>query len=106
MFWYVLIAMLAAFGSVCLLWCLYGCFLGRISGCALVCICDGSREENVLLRYHQLRGTGLLRCPLVLTGSTLTPRQRQILQRRYPGVEFCTLEQLPRFLEMENDGFD
>ena len=106
MVWYFLIGMLAAFGCVCLLWCLYGCFLGRVTGCALVCLCDGTREEALILRYSQLRGAGLLRWPLFLAGSPLTPRQQQILQRRHPGIEFCTLEQLPQLLEMENDHLD
>ena len=103
MFWYFVVGMLAAFGMLSLLWCLYGCFLGRVTGCALVCLCDGSREEALVLRYHQLRGAGLLRCPLLLTGSPLTVREQEILQRRYPGTYFCTIEQLPQLLEMEID---
>ena len=103
MFWYFVAGGLAAFGALSLLWCLYGCFLGRVTGCALVCLCDGSREEGLLLRYSQLRAVGLLRCSLLLVDCPLTAREQEILQNRHPGTRFCTMEHLPQILEMEID---
>ena len=103
MVWYFIVGVLAAFGLVCIGWMLYGCLLGRTRGGVLICLCDGCREEALLLRYSQLRSVGLLHCPLILTDSSLSPREQEILLRRHPGLEFCTMEQLPRRLEMEND---
>lgn len=106
MAWYFVIGALAAFGLVCIFWILYGCLLGRTQGGILICICDGSREADLLLRYSQLRGAGLLHCPLILADSLLTPREQEILCRRHPGVEFCTMDALPERLEMERTTFD
>ena len=103
MAWYFVVGALAAFGLVCILWILDGCLLGRTKGGVLVCLCDGYREEALLLRYSQLRSAGLLHCPLILANSHLSPREQEILQRRHPGVEFCTMEQLPQRLEMEKN---
>lgn len=106
MVWYFVIGVLAAFGMICILWMLYGGLLGRTQGGVLVCLCDGSREEALLLRYSQLRSAGLLCCPLILADSSLSLREQEILCRRHPGVEFCTMEQLPQRLEMEKDRCD
>ena len=104
--WYFLIGVLAAFGVVCILWILYGGLLGKTTGGVLVCLCDGSREEALLLRYSQLRSAGLLSCPLILADSSLSLREQEILCRRHPGVEFCTMAQLPGRLEMDKDRCD
>lgn len=106
MVWYFIIGALAAFGLMSLLWILYGSLLGRAQGGVLVCVCQGSQAENLILRYRQLRSAGFLGCPLVLVDSTLSPREQEILQRRHAGIEFCTMAQLPRRLEMENERFD
>ena len=104
--WYFLLGVLAAFGVVSILWILYGVLLGKTTGGVLVCLCDGSREEALLLRYSQLRSAGLLSCPLILADSSLSLREQEILCRRHPGVEFCTMAQLPGRLEMEKDRCD
>lgn len=106
MVWYFVIGALAAFGLLCLLWVLYGCLLGKAKGGLWICLCDGSREENLVLRYQQLRGAGFLCCPLVLVDSTLSAKEQALLQRRCAGIEFCTKAQLPRRLEMEKERFD
>lgn len=106
MAWYFIVGALAAFGLICILWILYGCLLGKAVDGMLVCICDGCREEDLLLRYSQLRGAGLLHCPFILADSKLSPREQEILQRRHPGLEFCTLEQLVHRLETERLSLD
>lgn len=106
MVWYFIVGALAAFGLLCILWILYGCLLGKARGGVLVCLCDGSREADLVLRYSQLRSIGLLRCPLVLLDSKLTQREQEILRRRHPSIDFCTLDALPVWLEMERTTFD
>lgn len=106
MVWYFLIGTLAAFGFLSILWILYGCLLGSARGGVLVCLCNGSRETELLLRYSQLRGAGLLRCPLIFVDSTLTDREQQILMHRHPGVCFCTRAGLDAQIEMEYEHCD
>lgn len=106
MVWYVIAGTLAAFGALCALWVVCGWLLGKGSDGALICLCDGHREEALLLRYSQLRSAGLLRCPLVLVDSSFSPREQQLLCRRHPDLIFCTLDTLPAWLETERSRFE
>lgn len=60
---YIIVGVLAAFGAYSLVWTLFGWLLPSGQGCALVCF--GQPDEGVLTRFWWLRGTGLLRCPLL-----------------------------------------
>ncbi len=89
---FVIIGVLAAFGTLCALWVLFGFLLPRPRGCRLVYFCDG-REESVLRRYFWLRDLGFLRCPLVLIGSGLADTRRQQIALKCRSVYFYTPEE-------------
>ena len=93
----IVLAVLAAFGSLCALWVVLGLLLPRQTGMAAVLICygDGSEEPSIR-RYLWLYDLGILRFPLILVDSSNhEPRQpvRGIIQ--------CTPEELLEKLEQE-----
>lgn len=106
MVWYCIIGVLAAFGLLCALWTVFGGLLGSGRGGVLVCCCRDGQEVSLILRYSQLRGAGLLHCPMLVVGSPLTERERILLCRKHPGIEFCSPEELPARLELERKRFD
>lgn len=104
---FILLGVLASFGLLCMAWTLFGCLLSCGKGGALVCLCrDGTRELALVQRYSFLRAIGLIRCPMLLLGSSLSAREQALISRKYPGVEFSSLEALPSRLEVERDQLD
>ena len=90
---YVLLGLLAAFGLLCALWALFGCFLPGSCRCTLILRCRAQEENGLLRRLLWLRELGLLRCRIVLSGCGISNEQREILLRRYGDIEFCDPEQ-------------
>ena len=69
---WIVLGMLAAFGTLSALWALFGFLLPGQRGATVVCLCkDGKSEEPVLRRYQWLRNMGLVRCPLLLVDCVL-----------------------------------
>lgn len=102
MVWYAVIGALAAFGLVCALWAGLGWLIPGAKGGVLVCLCaSGENAEAFLCRCRWLRDLGLLRGPLLLVRQGITPVEEQRLLRRYPGIEFCSPEELSSRLELE-----
>lgn len=102
MAWYMIVlGVLAAFGLLCALWALFGWCFGSDRGGILLCLCRGKEHPHLLTRYRLLHRFGLLRCPLILVDSPLPPQAQDIARRAQPGIEFCTLEELPARLETE-----
>ena len=102
MAWYIIIlGVLAAFGLLCALWALFGWCFGSDRGGILLCFCREEVHPRLLTRYRLLHRFGLLRCPLILIDSPLSPQARRILRRAHPEVDFCTLEELSARLETE-----
>ena len=93
---YIILGALGAFGCLSLLWALLGWLLPAGQGCALVCY--GEPDEGILSRYLWLRGTGLLRCPLL----AVVPAEADPSGEK----EICTREALLARLEWERNRFD
>ena len=104
MAWYMIIGTLALLGLFCSLWGIFGWWFGCGKGGALVCLCrPGKPITPQAVRYSWLRGMGFVRCPLLLVGSDLSQKEQQLLCKKYPGVEFCALAELPARLELERE---
>lgn len=104
---WIILGVLAAFGVLSGVWALFGWLFSCGIGGALVCMCrPGGQEMALVQRYSWLRGVGLIRSPMLLVGSTLSLREQALLCRKYPGIEFCSLEELAPRLEVERDRLD
>ena len=103
----IILAVLAAFGVLSVMWALFGFLLPGQRGTAMVCLCRGDgAEESVLRHYGWLRDLGLVRCPLLLVDCGITEEERTRLLRLKQGVEICTMEELPSRLEQERKKLD
>lgn len=100
----IILAVLAAFGVLSVIWALFGFLLPGQRGTAMVCLCRGDGEEEIVLRhYGWLRGLGLVRCPLLLVDCGITEEERTRLLHLKQGVDICTMEELSSRLEQERE---
>lgn len=97
---FIVFGALAAFGTLSVLWALFGFLLPGQRDGAMVYLCRG-REEAVIRRYAWLRDLGILHCPLILVDCALPEEERLRLIGNRHGVEFCGLEELTARLEQE-----
>ncbi len=95
----ILIGVLAAFGLLCALWCLFGLWLSGGRGWVAVC-CQGKTQTGALRRCRLLRSWGLLRGRIFLV-SREENREPGALARETENIEICTLAELPARLELE-----
>lgn len=98
----ILIGTLAAFGAFFVGFALMGWLLGSSRGFRLVYF-PAADPAAGLFRYRMLRGLGLLSCPLLIAGSSLSPEEKRCLTNRFPGVRFCSPEELAEILRQEED---
>lgn len=104
---YVLLGALAAFGLFSIIWGIVGSFLSCWRGCILVYFSrSGKAPGTPILCYRWLQGLGLIKSPLLIVGSNISPQVRQRLQRRHSNIEFCSPEELPSRLELERKSLD
>ena len=104
---WIILAVLAAFGVLCVIWTLFGFLLPGQRGGAMVCICRGDqREEQTIRHWGWLRDLGLVRVPLLLVDGGLTEEQRSRLLKIRQNVEICTMEELSSRLEQERNRID
>ena len=94
MAWYICLGTLAAFGCFTAIWCLLGWMLPPMGEVSVVC--GEANAQAVVRRYLWLRGLGLIRCPLILSGCDLSPPERAWMEDR--GIEVCSPEELSRRL--------
>ena len=95
----IVMAVLAAYGVICILWVLLGFLLPQQRGAAAVLLCRGDhREETLIRRYLWLYDLGLIRCPLILVDLDIPEPRRQLR-----GVIRCTPEELLEKLEQERE---
>ena len=92
---YVLLGFLAAFGAFCGLWAVFGWLLPEGGGAVLVCY--GLPDEGIRSRYQWLKGTGLLKSPLLAVAED---------GPEWDGLEICSREELISRLEWERRKFD
>ena len=103
---YVILCFLAAFGVLCVLWVASGWLFPR-NQWITVCLCRSHTQETIAIRrYGWLKDLGFLKGPLLLVDSTLSEQQRCCVLRKYSGIEFCCLEELPARLELERNRLD
>ena len=93
---------LAAFGAFFAGFALMGWLLGSSRGYYLI-YARPTDPWAGLFRYRMLRGLGLLSCPLLIAGSSLSPEEKRCLTNRFPGVRFCSPEELAEILRREED---
>ena len=98
----IILAVLAAFGVLSVMWTLFGFLLPGQRGTVMVCLCRGDGEEEPVLRhYGWLRDLGFVRCPLLLVECGITEEERTRPLSLRQDVEICTMEELPSKLEQE-----
>lgn len=101
---YIILGTFALLGLLCALWGLFGWWFGCGKGGAVVYLCRPKQPETAqIIRYSWLKGMGFVRCPLLLVDSDLSQREQLLLCKKYPGIEFCTLAELPARLELERE---
>lgn len=98
----ILIGTLAAFGAFFAGFALVGWLLGSSRGFRLVYF-PAADPAAGLFRYRMLRGLGLLTCPLVIEGCTLSAEEKAWLMKKFPGIRFCSPEELAEILRQEED---
>ncbi len=94
---YVILGTLAAFGVLCVLWCLFGALLPGTEGFAVV-IC-GEAEEERFWRLLWLKSLGLLNCPVLMVAEK--PGESVMAE-----IEICSREELISRLEQERNRFN
>jgi hypothetical protein len=96
----IILAVLGAFGLLCVAWVLLGFLIPGQRGAAAVMLCSGEAgEEAVVRRYLWLYNTGLVRCPLLLVDCGLSQCDRKRLEQC--SIILCTSEELQDQLEQE-----
>ena len=92
-FWDTLLALICALGLAFVLWWLFGLLLRPLPGeeAKVVLAGRGSGEnlEQLVRSFLWLRGLGLLRCPIVIADTGLTPAGWELALRltaRWPEV--------------------
>lgn len=93
---------LAAFGAFFAGFALMGWLLGSSRGFRLVYF-PAADPAAGLFRYRMLRGLGLLTCPLVMADTALSPEEKAWLVKKFPGIRFCSPEELAEILRQEED---
>lgn len=93
---------LAAFGAFFACFALMGWLLGSSRGFRLVYF-PAADPAAGLFRYRMLRGLGLLTCPLVMADTALSPEEKAWLVKKFPGIRFCSPEELAEILRQEED---
>ena len=96
----ILVGVLAAFGLMCALWCLFGLWLSGGRGWVAVCYA-GKTQTAALRRCRWLRNWGLYRGPILLVCREENREMPELLSREAENIEICTLEALPARLELE-----
>ena len=104
---YILLAALAAFGLVCVIWTLVSLLIPKKQAGAVVYLCRGGLSELPgLRRWLWLRNWGLMTAPILLVDCGLTDQERKELGLLVKDGEFCDLKALPARLELERKEFD
>lgn len=106
MAWIVLLTMLAAWGVFCAGWLLWGWLLQTDTIQEPVFLCGVPDFELSIRRCRWLCDSGLLKGRLIVNSDGLSDQMQAILLQKYPGLEFCSLEALPRRLELERNELD
>ena len=102
MAWLIILGTLAALGLLSVLWAATGWLLLGEDGGLIVCLCcPGHHADGAIRRYHWLKELGLVKGPLLVLFSNYSPQEQEIMEKKYPGIEFCSLEALPARLEAE-----
>ena len=105
--WILCVAVMAAFGFLCMLWALLGWRMPESREGILVCFATpGFPERGFLRRYLFLRDIGLLDCPLLVVDRGLSAPERRKLEQLRWGIELCGLEDLSERLELERNRID
>lgn len=92
---YFLLAVLAAFGVLSVLWALFGWLLPVCREGWLLYPGRTGKLPFVYL-YLWLRGMGLVKCPLILADFGLGEKERERLREK--GIEIYSLKELPERL--------
>ncbi len=91
---YIIIGTLAAFGLTCLGSLLRLWFSRRKPGLAFLCLSKSPRQELWAIgKYRRLLGLGILKCPLWVVDSHLSPAAQIQLEETYPDIHFFTKEE-------------
>ena len=105
--WILCIAVMAAFGAVCMIWALFGWMIPGSKGGIMVCFgTPGLPESAFFRRYLFLRNLGLLEIPLIIVDRGLSAPERRKLEHTYRGIELCGSEELSERLQLERKRID
>lgn len=92
MFWCMIFGFFAAVGVLFLLWLFLGALLAPAGHCDVAIRCRQGGEKSLLRRCRWMRELGLLRCPVTIVGSELTPEEQMELMEHFPGTGFQSPE--------------
>lgn len=98
----ILMGSLAALGVFFGGFALMGWLLGSSRGFRLVYFPKADPGAG-LFRYRMLRGLGLLTCPMVVADCSLSPEEKAWLMKKFPGIRFCSSQELSEILRQEAD---
>lgn len=97
MAWLIL---LACVGLVSLLWGMLGWILPDAPLMVIYRCPQNQHPDGAISRYLWLRSLGLIRGKLVIFGQ-IPQKEQDIWKKKYPNVEFLTVQELPAALELE-----
>lgn len=91
MSWSFVVAVLAGFGVLSVLWAIFGWLLPVCREGWL--LCPGRKEcLSLVWLYLWLRGMGIVKCPLIVIDYGMPPQERDDLTAK--GIEICGLSEL------------
>jgi hypothetical protein len=96
----ILFGCLAFWGAVSVVWTVLGWLLPKAPLILLYRCPHTHHPDGAIVRYCWLRSLGFVHGPLVIVGSC-SETEQEMLAGTYPGVEFCSPEDLPARLELE-----
>ena len=96
----ILFGCLAFWGAVNVIWTVLGWLLPKAPTMLLYLCPDNRHPDGAIARYCWLRSLGLIRGKLVIFGQ-IPQKEQDIWKKKYPNVEFLTVQELPAALELE-----
>ena len=92
MFSYVIFGFFAAFGVLCACWTMLGLLLPMKESCCLTLKCAPQQELAAIRRFCWLCEMGLLRAHLRVIDSNLSEKQKRMIEKKYPYIEFDAVD--------------
>ena len=94
MIWLVMLVLMAAFGTWCAIFLIFGWLFSGDDRALMICLLPEDRfPDGIIRRFRWLQELGIVRPPLLIISQPIQPE--------LPDVEYCSLQDLPARLELE-----